>query len=117
MSASIVGTQSTKGLALAVRSGRQGIADLDRAVGHDNTVHQQFQERTLALEVRDSQALLHAPAERLDRPGELGRRAVLLGIARKLLLLAIQPDQPGFDLAPSALVFAKRRRRRHARVR
>src|ERR671933_1146480 len=108
MSASIVGTQSTKGLALAVRSGRQGIADLDRAVGHDDTVDQQFQKRTLVLEVRDSQALLYAPAERLDMPGELGRHVVLLGVACKLLLLAIQPDQPGLDLAPPTLVFAKR---------
>src|SRR5919205_2001022 len=105
---SIVGTQSTKGLALAVRSGRQGIADLDRAVGHDHTVDQQFQKRTLVLEVRDSQALLYAPAERLDMPGELGRRVMLLGVACKLLLLAIQPDQPGLDLAPPTLVFAKR---------
>src|SRR3712207_2551372 len=108
MSASIVGTQSTKGLALAIGAGRQGIADLDRAVGHDDTIHQQFQERTLVLEVRDGQALLHAPAERLDMPRQLGRRAVLLGIARKLLLLAIEPGQSCLDLAPPTLIFGKR---------
>src|SRR3712207_378983 len=62
---SIVRMQPAKRLALAIRTGRDGVADLDLAVGDDDAVDQQLEQRTPPSEVGAGQALAHAPAERL----------------------------------------------------
>ena len=79
----------TKWLALAIRTGRDGVADLDLAVGDDDAVDQQFEQGAPPIEVSACQALAHTAAERLGVRGQTGRLTLPLGVARELLLLTV----------------------------
>ena len=85
MAVSIVGTQTTKRFALAVGTGWDGVADLDRTVDDDHAVHQQLEQRPLLAEVCVRQAFAHAVTERLGIGGQAGRLALSLGIVRELM--------------------------------
>src|SRR5918911_617986 len=78
----IVCTQSTKRLPLAVWAGGEHIADLNSAVRDNDPVDQEFEQHSLALEVRSRQAVPHASAEGLGMAGELGCFRVPVGIGQ-----------------------------------
>jgi hypothetical protein len=106
--ASIVRTQSAKRPTLAVGAGRDGVADLDRTVGDDHAIDQQLEQRPLPAEVGGRQTLAHAAAERLGVGGQAGRLAPAPGLVLEVVLLAVQGLQPGFGVAPAALVLGQR---------
>ena len=58
----IVCPQMTKTDLLAARTGRDDVADLDRLVGHDDAVDQQFDELALLREGSVGEPGLHAVA-------------------------------------------------------
>jgi len=79
-----------KRLAFTVRPGWDDVADLDRAVGDDHAVDQQFQQRPLLVEAGAGQARTHALAERLGMGCQASCFALTFGIMRKLMLLSVQ---------------------------
>jgi hypothetical protein len=62
----VVFTQLAKADVLAVRAGREDVADLDLSTGDDHAVHEQHHELATLLEVGVSQSSLHAGPERLQ---------------------------------------------------
>ncbi len=108
MAVSIVRTQSTKRLALAVGAGRDDVADLDGAVSDDHAVNQQFEQRPLLVEVGACQALAYTAAERLGVGCQASRLALAFGIAREFESLPVQRLQPCLGVAAAAFVFGQR---------
>ena len=104
----MVCSQSPKGVAFAIWTGWDDVADLDLAVGDDHAVDEEFEQRTLPIEVRRCQSLAHAFAERLGMGGQSGRFVLAPGVVRKVVFLAVKRGQPRFDVAPATLVFGQR---------
>ena len=108
MAVSIVRTQSTKWLALAVGPGGDDVSDLDGAISDDHAVNQQFEQRPLLIEVGACQALAHTATERLGVGCQASRLALAFGIMRELEFLPVQRLQPCLGVAAAALVFGQR---------
>ena len=113
---SIVRTQSTKWLALAVGTGRDDVAYLDATVGDDHAINQQFEQRPLLVEVGACQALAHAAAEHLGVGCQASRLALAFGIVREFNLLPVQRVQPCLGVPAAALVFGDMRSTAYGRV-
>ncbi len=107
MAVSIVRTQSTKRLALAVGTCRDDVADLDGAFSDDHAVNQQFEQRPLLVEVGACQALAHTAAERLGMGCQASRLALAFGITREFESLPVQRLQPCLGVAPASFVFGQ----------
>ena len=97
--ASIVRTQPTKRLALAVGTSRDDITDLDGAVGSDHAIDQQFEQRPLLVEAGTCQAVAHTAAEYLGVGCQAGRLTLAFGIVGEFGLLPVQRLQPCLGVA------------------
>ncbi len=104
----IVCSQSAKRLALALRPDRDRVPDLDGLAGDDHAVDQQFQQISLAAEVRLLQALPHAAAELLGMGREAGGLGLAVGVVHEPALLAVERQQPDLGFAPAPLALAQR---------
>ena len=103
----IVCSQSTKRVALAFRLDGDRVTDLDGFAGDDHAVDQQFQQRSLAVEVRLLQALPHPPAERRGMARETSGLCPAVGVVREFAFLAIERQQPALGIPPAALVLVQ----------
>ena len=103
----IVCSQSTKRVALTLRSDGDDVTDLHRLVGDDDAVDEQFQQLPLAGEIRLLQALPHALAERLGMSRKASDLGLTIRVAGELAFLAIERGQPSLGV-PSAAAVAQR---------
>jgi hypothetical protein len=86
----IVCTQSTKRLALTLESGREGVSYFDFAIGDDDAVNEEFEQRPLALEVRGLQSLADTPAESIRVGGKARGLVSAVNVTQEILLLPLQ---------------------------
>jgi hypothetical protein len=104
----IVCSQSTKWLAFALRSDGNCVTDLDGFAGDDHAVNKQFQQLSLAAEVRLLQTLPHALAERCGMSCQASSFGLTVGVVHEFAFLAIECDQPPLGVLPAALVLVQR---------
>ena len=104
----VVLTQMTKPHALAVGVERDGVADLDLAVGDEHSVDQQFHELALLREVRAGQTGPNPLTEVGGRGRPTGELGPSIHLCHQLAGLRIKGLQPLLQLLSSALVFRQR---------
>jgi hypothetical protein len=104
----IVCSQSTKRLALALRSDGDCVTDLNSFVGDDDAVDEQFQQLPLAAEVCLLQTLPHALAERLSMSRKASGFGLTISVVCELAFLAIERQQSSLGIPSAALVLAHR---------
>jgi transposase len=86
----IVHSQTTKPNGRTVTGGGEHVADLDIAVGDNDTVDQEFDKRPPLLKSRRAQAIADLGAKRLERLRHGAQRDVLLGHGLEAPLLTLQ---------------------------
>ena len=104
----VVLTQMTKPHALAVGVERDGVADLDLAVGDEHSVDQQFHELALLREVRAGQTGPNPLTEVGGRGRPTGELGPPIHLCHQLAGLRIKGLQPLLQPLSSALVFRQR---------
>ncbi len=98
----------TKADVLALRSGREDVADLHVRVGNDDPVDEQLHQLPPLRERRGREPLHDAPAEARERVRHARKFAVAFRLAVELTLLIRQPLLLLFQRAATALVFVER---------
>ena len=104
----VVLTQMTKPHALAVGVERDGVADLDLAVGDEHSVDQQFHELALLREVRAGQTGPNPLTDVGGRGRPTGELGPPIHLCHQLAGLRIKGLQPLLQPLSSALVFRQR---------
>jgi hypothetical protein len=104
----VVLTQMTKPHALAVGVERDGVADLDLAVGDEHSVDQQLHELALLREVRAGQTGPNPLTEVGGRGRPTGELGPPIHLCHQLAGLRIKGLQPLLQPLSSALVFRQR---------
>ena len=104
----IVFTQMTKRHPLAGRVERDGVADLDLAVGDQHAVDQQLDELPLPREVGAGQARPNPPAEVGGRGRPAGELGPPVHLRLQLVGLPAQRLEPLLQRLPAALVLGQR---------
>ncbi len=94
-------------MALAFRPNGDYVPDLDGVAGDDDAVDEQFQQLSLADEVCLLETVPHAPAERFGMGSKASGLVLAAGVVHELALLAIKCQQPGFGVAPTALILVQ----------
>src|SRR4051812_32277544 len=107
-SVEIVFTQMTKRHPLAGRAERDGVADLDLAVGDQHAVDQQLHELPLAREVGAGQARPNPPAEVGGRGRPAGELGPPVHLRLQLIGLPAQRLEPLLQRLSAALVLGQR---------
>ena len=92
---------------LAVWSDRDGITDFDSPVGDNDTVDEQLEQGSLAVEVGRRQALSNALTKHRGVGGQLCGLAMALGLGLELLLLACEREHARLNLVAPPLVFGE----------
>jgi hypothetical protein len=104
----IVFTQMTKKGALAGRTGRDHIADLNCIILDNDPVNEQFNQFSFLLEIRILQPDLDPATEILDRSGQAGEFILPVYLLEKLLFQVFQALTFAIQISSSALVFRQR---------
>jgi hypothetical protein len=86
----IVHPQMTKPNGGTVAGGGEDVADLDLAIGDNDAVNQEFDERPPLLESRCVQSVADLGAKRLERLGDRAQGDMLLRYGVELALLSLQ---------------------------
>ena len=98
----------TKARVLAARSGRDDVANLDRVIGHDDTVDEEFDQLAALLECGLGEAALDTPAEGRDGGQRLRQVDLLRDTRLEVAPLLLVGLAALVEIMPAALVFLAR---------
>ena len=104
----VVFTQMAKPYLFTLCAGGNDIANLDLAVGHDDSVNEQHHQLAFLLKRGMGQTLLHTVTKGINRMCDSSEFTLVLGFATQLLFLVGQRLQLLGQFLASALVFIQR---------